>query len=324
MDYAGRTILITGGAGAVGFNLVTHLLGAQAPARVVVIDDLSSGCRDILPHHPRLTFIEGDIRRDADVDAVFRDHAPSVVFHLAAHFANQNSVEHPVADLDTNIGGTVRLLEAAARGAVERFVYTSSSCVYEPSDQPFDDALPPSATDTPYAISKGAGERYCAFHHEHHGVPAVVARLFNSFGPGEFPGRYRNVIPNFIAHAFARRPLPITGTGAERRTFTYVEDVAAMLVALGRNDAAVGATVNVASRNDLSVETMAEAVNRLTGNPAGVEYHPRRPWDRVKVRRASLARLQELVPDAPSTGFEDGLGRTVAWAERHRARFVIG
>ncbi len=323
MDYAGRTILITGGAGAVGYNLVTHLLGAAGPARIVVLDNLSSGCRDILPDDPRLVFVEGDIRRDRDVDGVLRGHAPTVVFHLAAHFANQNSVEHPAADLETNIGGTVRLLEAAARGGVERFVYTSSSCVYEPSDQPFDDTLPPAATDTPYAISKGAGERYCAFYGEHHGVPVVVARLFNSFGPGEFPGRYRNVIPNFIAHAFARRPLPITGTGAERRTFTYVEDVASMLAALGRNDAAVGLTVNVASRNDLSVEAMAEAVNRLTGNPAGVEYHPRRPWDRVRVRRASLARLQELVPEAPGTVFEDGLRSTVAWAERHRGRFVI-
>src|SRR5689334_5322530 len=143
MDYAGRTLLITGGAGAVGFNLVTHLLGGPAAARVVVLDNLSSGTRDILPEDPRLTFVEGDIRRDADVEAVFRDHRPTVVFHLAAHFANQNSVEHPVADLDTNIGGTVRLLEAARHHGVERFVYTSSSCVYPPSDQPFDDALPP-------------------------------------------------------------------------------------------------------------------------------------------------------------------------------------
>ncbi len=142
-------------------------------------------------------------------------------------------------------------------------------------------------------------------------------------GPGEFPGRYRNVIPNFIAHAFAGRPLPITGTGAERRTFTYVEDVVTLLAALGRNDAAIGQTVKVASRNDLAVETMAAAVNRLTGNTAGVEHHPRRAWDHVIVRRAALARLQELVPDAPSTAFEDGLERTVAWAERHRARFVL-
>src|SRR3989338_7995210 len=132
MNLKNKTILVTGGCGAIGSNLVHHLLNAGCKP-IIVIDNLSSGHIENLPVSSDVLFINGDITNTKDLDRVFQ-HPVEVVFHLAARFANQNSVENPVEDLDTNAKGTLYLLDYCKRNHIKRFIYTSSSCVYGSKD----------------------------------------------------------------------------------------------------------------------------------------------------------------------------------------------
>lgn len=232
--YEGKRVIVTGGAGAVGSNLTKKLLSLKA--FVIVIDDLSSGYEWNLPQDDKnLLFIKGDIANDVDLKRVFNEE-PELIFHLAAFFANQNSVDYPEKDLRTNGFGTLKLLEyAKLYGKLERFVYASSGCSIYPSDapMPYKEELTNMYMTTPYQITKMLGELYCNYFKKVQGVPTVKARFFNSFGPGEVPGQYRNVIPNFIYWAKQGYSLPITGTGEETRDFTFVGDIVDGLLRMG-------------------------------------------------------------------------------------------
>jgi nucleoside-diphosphate-sugar epimerase len=174
--------------------------------------------------------------------------------------------------------------------------------------------------DTPYQITKLLGELYCNFFHDQYGLPIVNARFFNVYGPGEIPGRYRNVIPNFIYWALEGKPLPITGTGEETRDFTYVSDIVEGILACGLMDAAVGEAINLASGIETQVIEIAETVNSLAGNPAGVTLRPRRGWDKVLRRRASIAKARRILGYEPRTGMEHGLRMTFDWIKSNWER----
>ena len=152
---------------------------------------------------------------------------PDIVYHLAAFFANQNSVDHPEHDLEVNSLGTLRLLQYASMAGVDRFVFASSGCSIYGSDAPLPlrEEFMSMHLSTPYQITKMTGELYCNFFYNHYGLKVVKPRFFNSYGPGEVPGQYRNVIPNFIFWSMKGMPLPITGSGEETRDFTFVGDI---------------------------------------------------------------------------------------------------
>src|SRR6185295_18865944 len=193
-------VLVTGGAGSIGSNLAALLV--ERGHDVTVLDDLSSGHRDLVP--PSVRFVHGSIEDEGALAQAF-DARPQWVFHLAALFANQNSVDHPQRDLAVNGGGTVKVLQQAVLSNAAKLLFTSSSCVYghkevmREDDQAYD-------LDTPYAISKLLGEHYCRYWSRQFGIDTVVVRLFNTYGPHEYPGRYRNVIPNFFALAMRGEP----------------------------------------------------------------------------------------------------------------------
>ena len=192
-------VLVSGGAGAIGSTLVAALLAKGH--RVSVVDDLTSGNRTNCPPHDRLEFLEGSVLDDSLMKPLFQSGTTETVFHLAAHFANQNSIESPEIDLETNALGTLKMLEWSRAAGVRRFVYTSSSCVYGNAQGEIrEDA--PIQLHTPYAISKWTGEEYTRFFHSYHGMDTVVLRLFNAYGVGDPPGIGRNVIPNFLARAY--------------------------------------------------------------------------------------------------------------------------
>ena len=309
--YRGRTVLVTGGAGSIGSNLSRALAGLGAA--VIVLDDLSSAPRWNLPEDPSILFVQGDVVDEAGLDEVFR-RRPSVVFHLAALFANQNSVEHPELDLTVNGMGTLRMLQRSASAGVERFVFASSSSVYgSDAPLPLRERAGSLSHETPYQITKVLGEMYCDYFHLHRGLDVVKPRLFNSYGPGEAPGPYRNVIPNFVHRAMSGLSLVVTGTGEETRDFTYVRDVVDGLLRLGFYHAAAGHAVNLGSGRETRIADLAEAVNRLTGNGAGVRHLPRRDWDKKSRRCADISRARTLAGYDPATSLEEGLQRTVAW-----------
>ena len=132
---------------------------------------------------------------------------------------------------------------------------------------------------TPYQINKMTGEMYCNFYNHHYGLPIVNCRFFNYYGPGEAPGQYRNVIPNFIYWAMKGIPLPITGTGEETRDFTYVLDFVQGLIKAGYYPGAVGENFNLASEKEIRIRDLVKMVNEATGNKADIIFRERRKWD---------------------------------------------
>src|SRR5262245_55990353 len=307
-ELSGRTILVTGGAGAIGGHLVRAL--AALGNRVIVLDDLSSGRAANVPRLPDVELRVGSIIDPPLVEGIFSTARIDVGFHLAALFANQNSLEHPEEDLITNALGTLRMLEFARRFKIERFVYASSSCIYGDQDSC---AEAVTRMDTPYAISKMSGEAYVHYYCRRQRVPATVVRYFNSFGPHDVPGPYRGVIPNFLARAVAGLPLVITGTGRETRDFTYVEDIVAGTLLAAAAETAVGQVFDIGSGRETEIAALAEQINVISGNRAGIRFVERRGWDGIARRCANLETSRRVLGYAPEVTMEEGLRRTHAW-----------
>jgi len=312
-QYQDKTVLVTGGVGCIGSNLVRALLRGGAE-KVVVLDDLSSSFEWNLPKDSRVMFVRGSIMHEESAKKAF-SFKPQYVFHLAAHFANQNSVDHPETDLEINGLGTLRMLEYSNLVDVRRFVFASSGCsVYGSSAPlPFKEEFVSIHLDTPYQINKLVGELYCNYFGDYHKLPVAIARYFNVFGPGEVPGKYRNVIPNFMWLAMHGQPLPITGTGYETRDFTFVEDIVDGTMRLGVMPEAIGEAVNLASETETRVIDLANWINELTDNKGGIIYQEKRDWDKSERRRASIEKASRILGYSPMTNVEMGLPKVHEW-----------
>jgi len=306
--YKGKVILFTGGAGAIGSNLCKALLKTGAES-ITILDDFSSGFSWNVPDN--IFTLKGSVTDEDCLKRAFIKK-PQVVFHLAALFANQNSVDYPEKDLMVNGLGTLKVLEFCRLYGIEKFIYASS--VYGNNG-----ALPlkeESATldpSTPYQITKMLGELYCNFFYNYYGLPAVRVCFFNSYGPGEVPGQYRNVIPNFIYRAMKGEALPITGTGQETRDFTYVGDLIDGLLRAGYSDAAIGEKFNIASGKETKIIDLANMINELTGNRAGVKFVSKRRWDTKDKRLASIEKAGLILGYEPKVSLNDGLKETIKW-----------
>jgi len=312
-EYKGKTILITGGAGCIGNNLTLALIKAEA-AKIIVLDDFSATEKWNVPIAPNVIFIEGSVLDEEILKRAFSQKL-DFVFHLAAHFANQNSVDHPETDLLVNGLGTLKVLQYSHLTKVGKFIFASSGCsVYgRQAPLPLTEDFVSLHLDTPYQITKLLGEAYCNFFYDYHGLPLTIARYFNVYGPNEVPGRYRNVIPNFIWWALHKKPLPITGTGEETRDFTFVEDIVDGTLRLGVAPEAVGDAFNLASETETRVIDIANMVNEITGNDKGVEFVARRDWDKIIQRRASVEKARRVLGYEPKVKMEDGIQRTYDW-----------
>jgi len=312
-EYKGKNILITGGAGCIGSNLTKALIKAEA-AKIIVLDDLSAAERWNIPDNPKVVFIQGSVLDEESLKRAF-SQKPDFVFHLAAHFANQNSVDNPEADLLVNGLGILKVLEYARLVDVKRFVYSSSGCgVYGlDSKMPFEEHDISISLHTPYQVTKLLGELYTNYFHNLYGLPIVNARFFNVYGPGEVPGRYRNVIPNFFYWAMNGQPLPITGDGTETRDWTYVDDIVDGLLAMGIKEEAVGEAINLGSGKEHRVIDMANMVNGITGNKAGVTYTERRDWDAKHRLLSSIDKARRLLDYNPQMEFKAGLKKVHEW-----------
>jgi nucleoside-diphosphate-sugar epimerase len=311
-SYRDQRILVTGGAGAIGSNLAAALAAAGAK-EVVVLDDLSSACKWNLPALPNVAFVQGSVLDDEKLKHVFFA-GPTLVYHLAALFANQNSIDNTQQDLLVNGLGTLKVLQYAKLVGVKRVVYASSGCsVYGKSPLPLKEDYLSLDLDTPYQITKMLGELYCNFFGNFYGLSTVRTRFFNSFGPGEIPGRYRNVIPNFVYWAMRGEALPVMGSGEETRDWTYVGDIVDGLLRAGSMDSAVGEAMNLASGRETRIIDMANQVNELTGNKGGIRFIPRRKWDTKGRLLASIEKARSVIQYEPKTSFSSGLEKTVAW-----------
>lgn len=312
-QYRDETILVTGGGGAIGGNLVGTLASVGA-RKVVILDDLSSSHNWNIHKGKNVQFVKGSILNDSILDSVFEQDI-RYVFHLAAHFANQNSVENPETDLMVNGMGILKVLQRAKLKKVERFVYSSSGCgVYgKESKLPFEEKDISISLNTPYQVTKLLGELYCNYFYNLYGVPIVNARFFNVYGPGEVPGRFRNVIPNFFFWAMNGLALPITGSGQETRDWTYVTDIVNGLLAMGMVDKAVGEAFNLGSGREHRVVDMANMVNEITENREGVVFTERRDWDVKSRLLSSIDKARDILGYEPRMDFREGLEEVHHW-----------
>lgn len=312
-DYKNKKVLIVGGAGAVGSNLTKKL--ADLGSSVMVLDNLSSGYTWLMPDSPNLLFIEGDICSDIDLKRVFAEK-PDIVFHLAAFFANQNSVDYPEKDLETNGMGTLKLYEYASLCGVEKIVYASSGCsIYGRAKMPYvEEIVEPMHLSTPYQITKMLGELYGNYFLRQTGLPITYARFFNSYGPGEVPGQYRNVIPNFIYWAMQGKALPITGTGEETRDFTFVGDIVDGLLTMGLSGPSTnGEAYNLATQHERKIVDLARLINELTGNSTPILFKERRKWDSKPRLCASNEKARTQLGLEFDLDFESRIRETIAW-----------
>lgn len=317
-EYKGKNVLITGGAGCIGSNLTKALIKAKA-ARVIILDDLSSAEKWNIPVDPSVLFIQGSILDEEVLKRAFSQRL-DFVFHLAAHFANQNSVDNPETDLMVNGLGTQKVLQYSHLTRVGKFIFASSGCsVYgSQAPLPLKEDFVSLHLDTPYQITKLLGELYCNFFHNYYGLPVAITRYFNVYGPGEVPGAYRNVIPNFIYWALHQKPLPITGTGEETRDFTFVDDIVDGTMRLGVIPEAIGDAFNLASETETKVIDIANMVNEITGNRNGVGFVARRDWDKITRRRASIEKARKVLGYEPEMKIKDGIKRTYDWIVENR------
>ena len=318
--YKGRNILVTGGAGAIGSNLVialSHLVGEEG--KIIILDNLSSiktkEAWNIVPL-PNIMFVLGDIRNDIDLKRVFKENI-SLVFHLAAFFANQNSIDYPEISAEVDVIGQIKLLEYSRLAKIERFIYASSGCAIYGSypELPLKEDFISMHLTTPYQVNKMTGEMYCNFYTHNYDLPTVNCRFFNSFGPGEVPGQYRNVIPNFIYWAMQNLSIPITGTGNETRDFTFVLDLVQGLIKSGFYPDAIGKNFNLASGKEIKIIDMVKKVNAAANNKAPLKFVNRRKWDTKPRLLASIKKANDLINYQPIFSFEEGLKKNIEWFE---------
>ena len=309
-----KNILVTGGAGAIGSNLVNQL--SEIPSRrITVLDNLSSGHVDNIIMRKNVRFIQGSVESDEDLRQAISE-STDVVFHLAANFANQNSVDFPQRDLQVNGMGTLKILLHSVENKVKKFVYTSSSCVYGDRNEPLDEKCQEYSLDTPYAITKLLGERYVRFFTQHHGLNAVTLRYFNVYGPNEYPGKYRNVIANFFVKAMKNEEIVITGTGEETRDFNFVRDSVRATILASEKDGAIGKVINVASGRETTINDLVKLILNITGSKSNVIYRERRNWDTVTRRVASVAVAKEVLGYQPEVDLESGLRQYYEWLKK--------
>jgi nucleoside-diphosphate-sugar epimerase len=309
--YKACPVLVTGGAGFIGSNLVRALVRAGATVRVV--DNVSSGSLQALADVVNdIEFINGDVR-DPDC-AMKAAKGCAVIFHLAAQVSVPASIDNPLFYEQVNAGGTLNMLEAARHCKVPKFVYSASSSAYGVSaNLPSTPAQLP-APISPYAVSKLAGEYYLQTYCELFGISGVSLRYFNIFGPGQNANSaYAAVIPAFLSALLNDRRPKIFGDGLQTRDFCHIDNVVHANLLAGRCQRVLaGQSVNIGTGQSSSLNDLLKYLEQATGKHPGCDYLPTRAGD-VQHSCADIGSARELLGYEPIVDIKRGLESTVAW-----------
>jgi UDP-glucose 4-epimerase len=305
----GKRVLVTGGSGFIGSHLTAALVDVGADVHV-----LTSTVSSVYPH--RLTRLrssirlhEGSLTDRTALRAVVRDARPEVVYHLGAYTHVGKSWSRIDECIQTNVQGTVNLLEALDDTGYERFVNTGTSEIYGAIDVPFHEDDRP-APVSPYAVSKHAAEEFCRLGSTARGWPIVRVRPFNAYGPGQSPDR---IIPEVVVRALRGDRLPLT-RGRQTREFNLVTDLVEGFLLLGVVEGLEGQLLNLGCGEETSIADLVTTILGLLGDPIEAEFGalPDRP---IEIWRmcSDAARAQELLGWRPRTSLADGLAQTIDW-----------
>lgn len=306
-----QRVLVTGGAGFIGSELVRQLAGRGFGVRVV--DNLINGRRENLDGvlGANVELIVADVRTAESMGALLRD--VEVIFHLAC-LGVRHSIHSPLENHEVNASATLGLLNAARSSGVKRFVYVSSSEVYGTARTAPITEEHPTLPMTVYGASKLAGEAYTRAFWETYRYPTVVLRPFNAYGPRcHHEGDSGEVIPKFLLRCLAGKPMVVFGEGTQTRDFTFVGDTAAGILAAGISDRSVGQTINLGSGKEIQIRELATTIAQVLGRPLAEIIHVEsRPGDVLRLLAdSSKARL--LLQFEPTVALRDGLTRLRDW-----------
>ena len=312
-----KNFLITGGAGFIGSHLVDRLLAANVE-RITVIDDFNdfynpSIKRDNIREHlkdPRYSIHEIDIRDEAALEQLFKGNNFDCVVHLAARAGVRPSLSEPQLYTETNINGTVNLLELARQHNIKQFVFGSSSSVYGINAKvPFSEDDPIRQPISPYAATKGAGELLCHTYSHLYGLRCVCLRFFTVYGP-----RQR---PDLAIHKFAKlisqhKPIPVFGDGSTRRDYTYIDDIIDGVTAAIDYDKSNYEVINLGESRTVELRELISLLEKELDTHAVIERQPPQPGD-VPQTFADISKARTLLNYQPKTQIEEGLRRFVEW-----------
>jgi UDP-glucose 4-epimerase len=327
LTFSGAKVLVVGGAGFVGSNLVHQILG-QAPREIIVVDNLLSSDVANIPSDPCVRFVFGSITDDKILADLPNDL--DYAFHLACYHGNQSSIANPLADHDNNTLTSLKLFDRLKEiKGLKKVVYAAAACAV--AEKTYD---APTATteeqpvtlyhDSPYSISKIIGELYGNYYFQQHKLPFVKARFSNVFGPREILGAgqwrgtvhtvWRNVTPTFIWRSLNGEALPLDNGGNASRDFIFVEDMARGLMACALKGTA-GEVYNLATGQETSILELAALINEFTGNKTPLDLRPARDWDRSGKRFASTEKSERELGFKSQVAIREGVKRTVDWTK---------
>ena len=314
VELKGKNILVTGGAGAIGSNLVDKL---SEDNNVIVFDDLSSGQLSNLEKSvDRIKFIKGNILHKELLQEVVAQ--VEYVFHLAANVGNIKSIENPAFDMKVNIEGTLNVLEACRQANITRMVYSSSAAIFgEAKYLPVDEDHPLNP-ESPYAVSKLAAEKYCFAFYKVYGVPTTSIRYFNAYGPRLGSSGYPNVIPKFFGRIKEGKPLQVFGDGEQTRDYLYVSDIVQANILAAAQPAAVGQIFNIATGQGSSLNQLISIIDKMSGKKNEVIYADFRIGE-VKHSRANIEKAKKILGYNPEVDLEKGI--TLTWQEEMAGKY---
>jgi dTDP-glucose 4,6-dehydratase len=320
MSELAGTILVTGGMGFIGSNFVRHLLAAHPGVRVVNLDKLTyaGNPRNLadLEGDPRYTFVRGDVCDEQVVGDALEAHGPQAVVHFAAESHVDRSIRQAEDFIRTNVQGTRVLLDASRRARIARFLHISTDEVYGslPASGAFTEQSP-LLPNSPYAASKAGADALARAYHVTYGLPVIITRTCNNYGPYQFPEKF---IPLMIVNALRGEPLPIYGDGLYVREWLHVEDhcrALARVLAAGRP----GEVYNIGSGVERVNLDVAKEILALSGRSEALLRHVKDRLGHDRRYALNWIKLRTELDWSPAIPFAEGLRRTVEWYHGHGA-----